>query len=176
MSNDINLLYTKKPGQLGRLTRKVKLFRFIALSFLSVVALISVIVFILVLASPLPKLKEEEASLASQLNADQAKITKHILLSKRLTEASTIIEKRSQYDDTLELFEKDLPASVVLAGFNADENIIKLRLSSSTLDGLQTYMDTLSAFPKSKLAKTVSLSSLVTDETQGFIVNVTIEL
>ncbi len=148
MTNDINLLYSKRRGALGALTRKIKIIRFIAISLLLVAGVMSVSVFLLVLASPLPRLKQEENTLLESLSRQHEKITKQTLIVNRLDEISQIVTKRPKFRDFMLIFTKDIPKELEIASLEVEQKTLKITLETKSLPSLDTYIETLKRIGK----------------------------
>lgn len=150
MSNEINLLYNKKQGNRVRLSAKIRLYRLIALGLLSCAGFASVVAFLLVLASPLPGLKQQEKALLATLGAQDSKILKLTLISQRLADITTIINKREKADSIMELFRKDVPESASIKNFSLNQKVITMTLSTQDLDDIEAYDKSLISLTKEK--------------------------
>ena len=149
MSNEINLLKSKRRSVFSDLTTRLRILRFGALMLLSLVVLFSVGLFLLVIASPLPGLKEEENALVASLSSQHEKVVQQTIVTTRLQETRSIINKRAKMREIIALFRNELPEGVTIQVFTIDENVINLQASSSSLTQIETYL--------------ASLQSLVTD-------------
>ena len=121
MNKDINLLYSKKQQSLNELTVRVKLFRWVALGALFLVGGVSIILFLLLIASPLPQLKSTEKSLTGSLAQSHEKLLKQTLLSGRLSDIALITAKRSHYGDDLEMLRNELPSGSEITAFSVEK-------------------------------------------------------
>lgn len=169
MNNEINLLYSKKQIQLSKLTTKVRILRLIAVGLLFIICSISLIFFLLIIASPLPSLRKEEQRLAETLSSTHEKILKQTLLSMRLTDIHSIITKRSIYGDALTLIRQDLSPSMVIMSFSVQKKEISLTVTAENLSDLETYFEKLKNYVTAKkMFKRVYLNVLeaVKDEDQ----------
>ncbi len=143
MSKEINLLHSKKPSVFSILTLKLHLLRIMSLAILSIVTISSVILFIFVFASPLPKLKVEENSLTNSIRSQDMDITKYSLLNLRLGEIKTFINKRMSMGDLISFFKIGLPKDVSIKSFIVKDNSVTLSLSSYSLTSLEEYLEVL---------------------------------
>ncbi|HVZ58761.1 MAG TPA: hypothetical protein VG935_03365 [Patescibacteria group bacterium] len=150
MDKDINLLYSKKQLSLNKLALRVRFVRWIAFSVFFLVAGVSMMFFLLLLASPLPELQKTESDLTAQLSQSHDKILKQTLLSIRLTDIAQITAKRSAYGDDLASLRADLPASTTITDFAVEKNQVTMSLRASNLEDLQTYFDNLNTLAKKK--------------------------
>lgn len=171
MNKDINLLYSKKQQSFNQLTVRVKLMRWIALGFLFLVGALSIILFLLLIASPLPRLKSTEDSLTTSLKQLNDKLVKQTLLTSRLTDISLITAKRSQYGDDLQALRDQLPIGVEIINFSVEKKDASITLSSTSLQDLETYFDKLKALTQNKkIISRAYLMSLEAKENQENIV------
>lgn len=143
MNNEINLLYNKKQKRIIALSARVRLLRFISLGLLFLACAISIVFFLLAIASPLPKLRQDEAALTQTLSSNHDKILKQTLLSIRLTDIKSIIQKRSQYGEILATLKSNLPPNTSLAFFSVEKNEISITVGAKNLDDMQIYFDRL---------------------------------
>lgn len=176
MNNDINLLHSKKRSVLGDLTTKLRFLRFGATLLLSLVVLLSMSLFFLVLASPLPQLKEQEDTLVASLATEHTTIAQYTLLTMRLNEIRTVTNKRMKMKETVTLFRTELPSDVTIKSMAIEDNVIRMRATSLSLKSLQNYLETLKKYVKeSKSLQLVRMNSLtLTDE--GYELDVTATL
>lgn len=143
MNKDINLLYSKKQQSINDLTVRVKIFRWLALGTLFLVGVVSIILFVLLIASPLPQLKSTEQSLTTSLTQSHEKLLKQTLLSGRLGDISLITTKRSHYGDDLEGLRNELPAGSEITAFSVEKKDMSITVTSQSLQDLETYFDKL---------------------------------
>lgn len=177
MSNEINLLYTKKQGNPTRLSAKIRLYRLVAFGLLSCAGFASVVAFLLVLASPLPSLKQQEKSLLADLSTNDSKILKLTLISQRLSDITTIMNKRAKADSTMELFRKDVPQSATIENFSLNQKIVTMTLSTQDLTDVETYNKALVALTKEKrIVNKVVLTGISMGESHPIEANYTITL
>lgn len=161
MNNDINLLHSKKRTPFSDLTTKLRLLRFGASVVLSIVVLLSMALFLLVVASPLPGLKEDENVLLNSLKTQHAKIAQHTLLTARLSDVRVIISQRAKVKEILELLHKDLPGDVTLQVFSYDEKVVRVQAVSVSLESLEAYLLTLRGIATEKgLIQSIQMNSL----------------
>ncbi len=172
MNNDINLLHSKKRTPFSDLTTKLRLLRFGALMALAIVVLLSMALLLMVIASPLPSLKEDENGLLSSLSTQHAKVAQHTLLISRLNEIRVIINQRAKVQEILALFHNDLPGDVTLQIFSYDEKVVMVQASSVSLESLETYLLALRGKAAERgVIQSVQLNSL-TLTTEGYELDV----
>ncbi|GIW61791.1 MAG: hypothetical protein KatS3mg089_0643 [Patescibacteria group bacterium] len=148
MTNDINFLYSKRRGTLGALTRKIKLLRFIAIALLLFAGVLSVSVFLLILASPLPRLKNEENALLDSLSRQHEKITKQTLIVNRLDDISQIVTKRPKFRDFIITFTKDIPQDLEITLLEVEQKTLKITIETKDLASIGAYIESLNRIGK----------------------------
>lgn len=169
MSNEINLLYSKKQQRLNAFASKARVARLIAVGLLFLVAASSIVLFLLVIASPLPSLAQKQKSLEDTLKTSHDKIVNLTLASIRLSDIKSIFSKRSHYGDYLKALRDILPTGVEMTEFTVNKESIAITVSSSSLESLETYFLSLSALvEKGALYQKVYVNILeaVKDQTQ----------
>jgi Tfp pilus assembly protein PilN len=150
MSSEINLLYSKKERRKYKLSSQVRYLRFGALGFLFLVTLVSMTFFLLVVASPLTSLKQQELQQNQLLTQSEEKIRKQTLLALRMNDISTIVAKRSQFDQILNELIQKLPNGVIIKEFTAEKKQISLSVQSSNSKDIETYMGSLGTMVATK--------------------------
>lgn len=182
MSNEINLLYNKKQAKNSQLASRVKILRFFAVGLLCLVSLFSIVLFLLVVSSPLPSLIKQKDTLVASLSQSHDVILQQTLLSTRLSEIEKIIKNRSDFSGLISLFEKGLPENAVINQISVEKKIVNFTFSADNLDDITTYLDGLKANVKQKKSFTnvyvVSLTALQNDASQvsGFVAELIIVL
>lgn len=154
MNKDINLLYSKKQQSFNQLTVRVKLFRWVALGALFLVGTVSIVLFLLLIASPLPQLKSTEQSLTGSLTQSHEKLLKQTLLTGRLRDISLITAKRSHYGDSLQALRNELPKGAEITAFSVEKKDMSITVTSQSLQDLENYFDRLKKLTQNK--KTLS--------------------
>lgn len=176
MNNEINLLHSKKRSVLSDLTTKLRILRFSALTLLSIVVLLSMALFFLVIASPLPTLKEQENELLSSVSTNNDLFAQHTLLTNRIRDIESIRNKRMNMRETLRLFREDLPEDVTIQTLAIEENVVRIQAHSLSLESLETYSSSLSQrVVDSKTLSLVQVKSLILAD-DGFVLDVTATL
>lgn len=124
--------------------------------------------FLLVVSSPLPKLKQQETQITQQLVASQDQIRQNTLMSLRINDIDTIIKKRSQYDQVLSIITKKLPKNSTLIDFSAEKKIVNITVQAGNVSDLEAFMSALSTLVANKTTfSRVYLNSLSLDVGQN---------
>lgn len=135
----INLLGTKKEIAVKNLP-KIRLLRRIAVILLVSISAISVILFLLILFSPLPSLQREEKQAINELSASHPDIAKMLLVEDRLESSKSIIAHRSTYEKDLLKVMDNMPDGIVITGMEMKKKEISLRVTSNSLALLDTFI------------------------------------
>lgn len=143
MSSGINLLGHKEQTPISPFANRMRLLRGIAVAFLFIVSVSSMILSILIAVSPLPQLqKQEEASLATmgQFHPDIAKLA---LVNDRANNISQLLASRSNFDQIIELVKNQMPQGIAITSLTMSKNAIALTVSSASLNQLDVFMNNL---------------------------------
>ncbi|MBP6882524.1 MAG: hypothetical protein KBC15_03145 [Candidatus Levybacteria bacterium] len=182
MSEEINLLYNKKQVRKSQLVAKVRFLRLIAVGLLGFVSFLSVILFLLVVSSPLPAIKKQQEAIVASLSNSHDVILKQSLLNTRLSDIQEIIKNRSNFEGLITVFEKGLPKSAVITQLTVERNTVNVTFTANDLDEITKYLDGLKAKARQKQTfKEVYLVSLnaLQDENFGvkaFVAELTVTL
>lgn len=136
MSSEINLLNTRRQGNVA-LQAKVKLLRLIAVGILFLVGVGSLVIFLLVLASPLPDLKKQETTLLNSLSQMHTKVLKQVLISTRLVDINKILSSRLDVDTRISQIRDKMPDGVSIEEVRVDTKEINIVFNSVTLGGIE---------------------------------------
>ncbi len=167
MSNKgINLVVdNRKNKQLAPLKGKLKIMRLSAMGLLFIVGVSSVILSILIVFSPLPRLQEDEQKAKTNLATYKIEINKIAFINDRGDGIRQILKKRPYYDKKLDVIKNKLPVDVTLDGLTIENKTYTLRFSSNNLASLDQFIDSVvSATGVGKEFLRVYLTSLSVDE------------
>lgn len=144
MKSNINLLQDKKKNQASILpTGAMYTLRFSAVSLLFIVSVSSIILFILISLSPLPKLKQQEQLALANLSQYHTDMLKLFLIKERTGVIQGILAKRTSYDTVLNAIQTKLPYGVEVRAMNIEKDTVLLTVSSGSLELLSTFIDSL---------------------------------
>lgn len=167
MSEGINLLLNKNKN-----TRKnqeiIKVLRITSIVLLFLVAISSVVVFLLKLQSPLTNLQNEERDVLSSISVLHPKVARLFLVSDRIKNISEIISKRPDFEKRIAIILKAVPNDVSLSAFNIDNKNVSITASSTSLSSIGQMLDSLVAMVTNKeLFSKINLQGLTVDGTNG---------
>lgn len=168
MSEGINLLNPEKKNVRTKAFLRLEGLRLFAGSLLFLVSTASVILFILVAISPLPKLQQQQHSLELTLAESKKDIAKLAYVNERSASIKTILTRRQSLETTLGLIESKLPSGARVTALRADKNIITVIVTSKSLQSLDEFLNGVTAFVASKTAfSQVTMTELTSDETDN---------
>lgn len=163
MNEGINLLTNTTKHGYGRLLNRLRILRLVAISVLFLVATSSMMLFLMVAFSPLPRLKQDEARYIQNLNAgeNRSKMDKYFVLNSRLHDISVLLAQRPNIITSYELVQAALNNSVEVNYLDIAEKSIALNLRSDSLAAISESGDTLQKEATSnKKFKSVVLSGI----------------
>jgi hypothetical protein len=176
MNNSINLLTPEHINATQR--QRVQYIRYIALTCMALIVTLSVSVFFLILASPLPALRREESTLKLSLQSLRQTSAKLFLTKERLGIAQGIMKKRPAFDSYVSRIMQELPQGANISSVDITPSSFTVSVSAPSLLTMNSFigrMQTLQA--EEKLFKTVTLTTLIYDEkTPDYSVALTVKL
>ena len=178
MSNNINLLENKKK-LISVITKTTsQLLRFSAVSLLFIVSVSSIILFILIALSPLPKLKQEEHLTMTTLSQYHTGMLKLFLIKERTSLIDKVLSKRMLYDIALDDIHSKLPDGVEVSSFSVEKNTLSLTVSSKSLELLNTFISNLTnSVNEKKSFSLITMSRLSMEkERKTYVVTLTLLL
>lgn len=141
MKNSINLIdYKNKPENESN-TGIQRTARIIAVSLLFFVSVLSVILFILIVFSPLPELKKQENNTRAILSQSRRDIAKLAYIKERTDHITEIIDKRSEFDKTMEQLLSVTPPDVEINKMVLKDNTVSVTIISESLESVDQYLN-----------------------------------
>lgn len=176
MSKEINLIAQRKRGVIKN-KRLTKFFRLSSAFFLFSVAFLSIAIFILKSTSPIGALQQEENSALNQISKLDQKVVKFLLLQGRLRDISSIINKRTKFDQTLNLMTKEMPSNISIVSLSVNKKNLTITLVSTSLLSLNTFIDGILNKTNRDGFSRVMLDSLALDQKTGkYFLSVNIDM
>lgn len=158
MSIDINLVNKKTSESVKDL--RLKKVKTISFAILIIVAVSSVLLFLINLRFSVNYVKGQQNKIIDALSAYDETTSKIFILHKRVEDLSSIISERKKYHEKTELIFTDLPTSVAINEYEISESGVVLEVSSNSLLELDTFLNYLLDLTKSKKLTTIRLSGL----------------
>ena len=177
MNNEINLLPNRK-GPTRKDSRQLVILRFTAVGMLLFVAAVSVGLFLITSLSPLPKLKEQEAALSTELDLVRDKIVRYGVTLNRLDDIDTYVTQRKKYPETLDNMQGVATDDVTVSGVKLEEQLVTLTVTSPSLKSMNDMITSLKFRSEGEtLFKNFALSKLTYNGTDNnYSVGLEVEL
>lgn len=141
MNKSINLNIDEHED--SGLKKKIQTFRVISLGVLTFIVVSAVSLFFLILASPLPELRNQENAAALKLRELRNTSAKHAIIRERLGGIEKIISKRPVLDKIVTQIRSQLPEGVTIDDLRIDEESATVTVSSSSLLSLNSFIEAL---------------------------------
>jgi Tfp pilus assembly protein PilN len=165
--SDINLLPKKQSINLET-EKAAVLLRRISIGVLSLTVLSTIVLFILVIQSPLNKIKQQENDLLTKLTDYKVQLSRNVIIKERLISIENILRQRTHFEKYVAAILSKLPQGVSLSSLDVTENTIQLTGNSSSLSAANTFIDALVSMQKNKeLIQSVVLKSFAVDQDSG---------
>lgn len=142
MSNDINLV-SGKSLDVDKQFKNLKILRYVALTSLLIVAIVSGVFFILTLFLPLNSVKKEQEQTLLGISALHKKLVNSAFISDRITNINGLIKKRKNYPYILEGVFKKIPDDLYIEEIEIFNKRFKLNITGKSLLSLNQYIDYL---------------------------------
>lgn len=176
MSEHINLLPANKKRYLREHRIKSKL-RLISILLLVIVSFLSFGTYMYSSLSPLSDLEQEKQQLSATIASQHEKTAWLLHTQLRLAEVSGILKNRLDFPDQIEQILDEASDTVTVESIIMDKEQIELKLRSSSLISLDTFLNNLVDKAGEKIYRTVVLESLSYDKENGaYIVEIVLDL
>ncbi len=158
MSIDINLVNKKTSESLKDL--KLKKVKTISFTILIVIAISSIVLFLINLRFSVNYVKGQQVKIVEGLAAYDETTSKIFILNQRVADLSNIISERKKYHDKTDLIFKDFPDGIAIDEYEIDDGGISLGVSSTSLLELDTFLNYLLDLTKSKKLTSIRMTGL----------------
>ncbi len=160
MTNDINLLVSKDANYL-RQKKILSLARLVAFTSLGIVTLLSVIAFFLNSQFSPTLIKSQEDTVMQSLSKQSKKQAKLFVVNNRITNITTVLNKRVDYYKILSLILDKIPTNVSIDRIEVGKKQISLTISSNSLIPIDTLINNFVDMVRNKkLINSLTLNSL----------------
>jgi len=160
MNNGINLVVKRVEPQAALLQKRIKLLRIIALSGLGLVTLVSIVLFIMIIASPLPNLREKESNLFTSLNQENSKIQRVVFVDKQLDHIQNILATRTKLPAVLSDVLTSM-SGIRIVTYSSTPKAIEMTLETTQLSQIESLLNTLTVLSEQgKIFSTIVVSDL----------------
>lgn len=144
MQNEINFLHKPEGTEKVKLSSNVKVIRFFAFVLIILTPTSAIILFLLILFSPVPHLQQEENSLLAQSQSVQKKAAQVQFIANRMSQAKIFMSKQDKYDQVVNTFTQLLTPDVTVSTIAITDGQLNLEVQSNSLLSLQNYQSALS--------------------------------
>lgn len=163
--HNINLLHDER---IHASEKDTKILWIIASSTLLIVAVSSIIIFVMKMQSQLPVLQKNENDLLSSMSLFQTKIIKHILFTDRLNNIESIISKRTLFDTKLDEVMLIISSELKIHNISMDKKKLSLTMATLSLASIETFNEKLKEMlDNKKLFSRVSFSGITVNQKKG---------
>lgn len=176
MSKGINLLKTEKKISVSPASAKVYVARLIAIIILFGISAISIILFLLILLSPLPNLQNQEKNLLATAANSHPDMAKLVFIKDRVKSSQTIINNRQHFDQSLGLIQKRMTSDLQITELSMNKGKLAVTVASTSLSSLNDFLNKLAdAVDTKQDFSKITLTNYLADET-GNKYSVTVEV
>lgn len=157
--SDINLL-PKKEGIRLENDQAAAVLRRISFIVLSLTAGIAIVIFILVVQSPLNKAKQQEESLLVTLQQSKILLSRNVIIQERLNSIGKVLKDRNYYEQYVNTVLDVLPESIRITSLAIDKKTMQLTGNTRSPEAANTFFTTLVSMQKEKkMIQSVTLQS-----------------
>lgn len=142
MNNDINLISNDDAASL-KAKKRLKQTRTIAIVSLVIVALVSIIVFVINTQTSLPGIKNDENSTLQSISYLNKKTAKLAVINNRLIDISDILKKRTNYTNAINTLLQLMPPGLSTANLEIDKKDVALVVNSSSLLLIDKFLNSI---------------------------------
>ena len=169
MNNNINLILSKE-GQSLKKKKKIKLLNTIALGLLLVVAVSSVVLFLLNTLNPLSSIKKDQLATINNITFLNERSGKLVIVNDRLKNISEINNKRKKFSSTLDYLIGQL-GNLKINFLELDNKSISFSVSSKPLlEENQFLQKLIEKSSKKEMMKDLIIDSLTVNEKTGLYI------
>lgn len=137
----INLAIAKKRNTSKISDKNIKYLRLFAVSFLSIVGLFSVMLFIIIATSPIGKLREERSAIESSFSNSNTEYGKYVLTKSRLSKVDSLKKSRNDFTSTYDILQREKPVSLNFVSINIAEESMQLGIESASVNDLENFLE-----------------------------------
>lgn len=150
------------------LQKKIKVFRTIAVVMLTCITLASGVLFVMIAASPLPQLRQEEQRLFASLNESNSTIQRSILIDKQLEHVDSILTSRSELPVTMREILSNTPPSLTIISYTATDDQFEVTIQATSLSEIDSFFNSLRVLAEQeKIYRNITLETLSVSQAQG---------
>lgn len=166
MNEQVNLLQNSGGRNYASIITKLRVMRFIAVAALFITSAFSIMLFLVIAFSPLPRLVQEEERYIANLNSgeNREKMDKYYFINSRLLDVDNLLAKRPEIITSYELVESIFTPSMKINFLDISETAITFSVSSPNLADVEESVNALSQKVKDdKQITSMTLSGITYD-------------
>lgn len=168
MSNDINLV-SGNNAAIEKEKKRLKTVRYVAVGALVLVALISILIFILNSQIGLASIKRDEGSTLQNISFLRQKAAKLAMVNNRVKDISEVLQKRKNYSETIKTIREQMPQDVYTVSLELDKKELLIIVNSSSLLSINKFLDNIiSLSANKKIVRNVLIESLTVNNKTGY--------
>lgn len=158
MSTNINLADKKNPEDSRK--DKAKKLKGISFAILLTTAFLAVVIFALDYRFSASYVRKQQADLLNELTPYADKSAKIFIVNSKLTDISQILSNRKKYNETVDQIVRSNSGGAVIEDFKIDDTGIEMTVSSSSLEPIDQFLNSLLELADKKTVSSITLKSL----------------
>ncbi|PIP75067.1 MAG: hypothetical protein CO135_03250 [Candidatus Levybacteria bacterium CG_4_9_14_3_um_filter_35_16] len=167
MSNYINLIQNKDE-EINKEKKRIKILNFIAASFLTIIVLCAIIIFIISTQFSLASIKKDQNTAIFGISQLKDKAGKLLMVNDRIKGIAEILNKRKDYSNISNSLLELVPQGVVIKSFSFDKDNVGISVSSNSLALINTFLNSLISFSsQKKLIKNLVMEGIIVNTKTG---------
>src|ERR1035437_451551 len=167
MNNDINLISNKDTAFL-KAKNRLKQTRTIAIISLVIIALVSIVVFIINSQTSLTGIKNDENSTLQNISYLNKKAAKLAIINNRLKDISDILGKRKNYTNAINTLLQLMPPGLSTSTLELDKKDVALVVNSNSLLLIDKFLNSIiDLSAKKQVIGSVTIESLIVNPKTG---------
>lgn len=167
MNNDINLVSSQESSSLKE-KKRLKTIRVAAVVSLVVVALSSVLIFLLYSSLSLSSIKKDQDSTLNSISFLHKKSAELAIINNRLLDITNILQKRKNYTKAIATIRGQMPAGVNIIELEINKDEVLMVANSSSLSSINTFLNNVIALAqKQQTVSKIFIESITVNEKTG---------
>lgn len=160
MDKNINLV-TGKSFDLEKQQKRIKIAKVVAIFSLTVVVLISLILFLITFFLPISSVKKTEQETLTNISLLHKKLVSFYLVKDRIDNIATTIDKRENYGIVSSAVLQKVPSQLSIETLSIDDKILTVVVTGTSLIPINQVIDDLVVMSnQKKLIKNLLIQSL----------------
>lgn len=175
MNNDINLV---KKNVDGADNRKTKILRNGAIAFALLIAILSIILFVLSRRNSLESIKKEQNTVLQNITFLEEKAAKFDLINDRIRNIEKVLDARKNYIETVNTIIQEVPNDASVVFVSIDKGVILMTISSASLLSINEFLDRFIGIAEEKhVIKDTTIESLtINSQSERYLLSIKAKL